>query len=164
MVCRYKAFALLCAVAPPTADCIGVCAGFFCCRLSSLVALCPWKEGDASETLEPPNTTPGRLADLDLLGGGLPDEMTNSSFRCLVFLLVCALVRNWRTPAIDSLTTPFLKSIGFCMVRPFCVGFPCECLMVCRSTAFALWCAIAAPLLLVQSQVLFWTKWHFRYL
>ena len=69
MVCRSKAVALLCAIAPPNVDCIGVWAGFFCCRLCSLVALCPWKEDDASETLEPPNTTPGRLADLDLLGG-----------------------------------------------------------------------------------------------
>ena len=85
MVSRFKAFALLCAIAPPNADCIGVCAGFFCCRLCSLVALCPWKEDDASETLEPPNTTPGRLADLDLLG---VDFLTK--WRTRLFVVWCS--------------------------------------------------------------------------
>ena len=63
-------------------------------------------------------------------GGGLPDEMANSPFSCLTFLLVCTLVWNWCTLAIDSLTTPVLKCIWLLRFLPFCFGFPSRCLMV----------------------------------
>ncbi len=68
MVSRSKAFALLCAIAPPNADCIGGVCGLL---LLQVVVNCrplplEWG-GDVSETMEPPNTTPGRFADLDLL-------------------------------------------------------------------------------------------------
>ena len=63
-------------------------------------------------------------------GGGLPDEMANSPFSCLTFLLVCTLVWHWRTLAIDSFTTPVLKCIWLLRFLPFCFGFPSRCLMV----------------------------------
>ncbi len=67
VVCRSRAFALLYAIAPPNADCIG---GL--CRLLLLQVVftsrpLPLGGNDVADTLEPPNTTPGRLADLDLL-------------------------------------------------------------------------------------------------
>ncbi len=86
MVCRSKAVALLCAIAPPNVDCIGVWAGFFCCRLCSLIALCPWKGYDVDDTLEPSNTTPGRLADLDLLEVGFLTK-----WRGRLWVLLCVL-------------------------------------------------------------------------
>ena len=67
VVCRSGAFALLCAIAPPSADCIG---GVQAASVAGCVHFSPFALGggnDVADTLEPPNTTPGRLADLDLL-------------------------------------------------------------------------------------------------
>ncbi len=63
----------------------GAC--FFCCRLCSLLALCPWKGNDVDDTLEPSNATPGRLADLDLLEVGF---LTKWQGRLWVLLCVLA--------------------------------------------------------------------------
>ena len=123
----------------------GAC--FFCCRLCSLLALCPWKGNDVADTLEPPNTTPGMLADLDLLE---VDFLTKWRTRLFAVWRSC-----WFAPwcGIDAPLLLVHPPPGFEMhlvveVAALLLWFPkwvLAGLVVCRSRAFALLCAIAPP-------------------
>ena len=95
MVSRFKAFALLCAIAPPNADCIGGVCGLLLLQVVFTCRPLPLEGGRCLRNHGTAKHNTRKVCGSGPVGGGLPDEMANSPFRCLVFLQVCALVGVW---------------------------------------------------------------------